>query len=337
MTIPLAVPVSLFLFLLPAVPAALLAWWTKGDPQSPKDRRAGIRIGLVSMAALFAFGAWLQYGGSPVWAVVVFFFGWLSAIGALAGLLHRASESWKFWLPLVAVLGAATGVANHAHEEAKRRLYEEQRRQAELEAREKEAAEALQKARRYWTPGSGVTELRSGRLHAWLAVAPQVAVDWPYEQDNAAAARQIPIRLVMLNNSFEELAPQAGAGGRWTVQVRRGGEAIASWRQDLAPFERSFAPAEKREIEIYWDGRSASGPLAPPGDYTVQASLDFGTLEAKLAIVDEGPEVILERDPVSLSLERQAENLAQMQRNMEFSRQLERMIDVTRNLRLPGR
>jgi hypothetical protein len=318
-----------FLMLLPAPVAAVLIWLFNSAFHTWDARRPGMLARLGVTAGLLALAAWLGSVGSLPLEVLAAFIAWLFAVDAFASLLHRVSDSRtagrRFWLPVVAVLGFALWVANHGYDQQLRVEAEERRRQEALAALEKKAADELKAARRTWNPGSGVVELQAGKLLAWLAVTPEVSVDWAYEQELAAGAtRRIPVQLVMLNNSFEDLAPKGGSAA-WRIEVRRGGQAIAAWRQDADLFERVFAPAEKRQIDIQWDGRSTSGALAAPGDYLVAASLEGipGTLEMKLQIVDKGPEEIVERDPISVTLERQAQNVIDIQRNMEFSRQLE--------------
>jgi hypothetical protein len=196
---------------------------------------------------------------------------------------------------LAAVVAFALGIrAANARRQAQAK--EEARRQEE-----EAAASILRSARRVWTPGEGVAEAASGPLLSWIAVQPVVALDWKLERTAEHPRREIPVRWVVLNNSFAEVPLTTRAGGSWwhvRVTARGSGATLAEWRQDESE-DASLAPAQRREWRLLWDGRNGrNGKLAAPGEYSVQSEVKgpWGVLEARVhfTLKDDG-EVVTAR------------------------------------------
>ncbi|HTQ78787.1 MAG TPA: hypothetical protein VMM92_02240 [Thermoanaerobaculia bacterium] len=185
--------------------------------------------------------------------------------------------------------------------QAKRQAAEALRRQEareERRAQNEAAAITLRQARRAWVPGEGVTEAAAGPLRSWLAIQPVVPLDWDFEQTAEHPRREIPIRSVLLNNSYAAvtLAPSPGEPW-WRVWITEetGGATVAAWQPE--PFEEpSLLPADRREWRLLWDGRDArpaqGNALLPPGPYAVHSEVagPAGLLQTKLnfALEDQG-------------------------------------------------
>lgn len=184
--------------------------------------------------------------------------------------------------------------------------------------RSRQVAEIIEKARTDWRPGPGVVEVKKGPLIAWLAAAPRVVVDWAYEQERGAAAlRRIPISAAVLNDSFKDVP---GTDAPWRLELRRAGS-DASFKVWTGASE-AFAPAQRRDLQMTWDGRDETGRLAPPGAY--EASFTAFGMEARAPVLleDGGPEVRVIQDPKTLLLQQQQRSDRYLQSLSEGIRQL---------------
>lgn len=291
-----------------------------------------LAIGPAIAAAAVAGAYWLEVRGHPVWAF---------ALAALpAGSLTAAAKAWMVkrevhraarfgaWGAVLAALAVA-GVLAAKREGA---LLEEQdaRRRQEASFREE-----LGRARHAWTadPARGVAEGTSGRLSVWLAAAPRIEIDSEYERslDEAQAAREVPLRVVLLDDAFAPLEPGAEAGvtvTAWSLTVRSGEEALRSF--DFGDREaRPLLPSQRKDFEVVWDGRDSAGELVPPGAYAWSLSVrtEDGALSVELPfeIADAGPVETVEVDATRQYIEEQ-QRLLQWQRTTdEALRNLERM------------
>lgn len=296
--------------------------------------------------SLFALAAWagaygLTLDDHPFWAFALAAIGagfatasWRDALRDRAGIWVRRGA----WL---AALAASVALFHFPDQEAERLAGE----QAAARARQAQLAQELRALRKPWSadPDQGVAELASGRMKVWLAATPRVEIDAEYEDElGADAQREIPIRIVFLNDSFQSVTTEAAPGltpVSWTVEVRDGdGASLRSWEvAENTP--RPLQPAERRDYELAWDGRDDDGDLVPAGDYTIALSVvtPSGSAEQTLpvAIVDAGPIEIVEVDATTQYIREQEQMMRwnqTLQDGMRFIQQMQMQQMQMRNL-----
>jgi hypothetical protein len=157
-----------------------------------------------------------------------------------------------------------------------------------------DAFRELRDARQVWSPPHGVREANEGPMRCWIAVRPTIEIDPAYEQEQGdRAARQIPLIVVFLNDSFDDV-PMVG-GPLWHAQVKSaGGEPVGDWRVNVDDGDDGFGPAERRDFAILWNGRDMKDALVPAGRYTfsVESASFTAPIHADLPfeVTDAGPE-----------------------------------------------
>lgn len=291
-----------------------------------------------ALAGLTAFtvAAWatayaLALYEHPLWAFAVASFPSGICIASYRDALEARAPGWVrrgLWL---AALGAAVACVYFPLQAAERQQAEE----TAIKEREAQLAQAISELRKPWRAdaASGVAELVVGRLTIWLAADPRIEVDAEYERDlGADARRDIPIRVVFLNDTFLPVTPEAASGLtplRWAVEVRRAaGETLRAW-----PVEESAAhalqPAERRDYQLSWDGRDDSGALLVPGEYEIAINVTTAAGDAQevlpVHIVDSGPIDIVEVDATTQYIRNQEAMMRWSQTLQEGTRLLDQM------------
>jgi hypothetical protein len=312
----------------------------------PKEINKWIPLFLV----LFA-GAWLSYDYLWRWlATVLLFVAGMVLFQFIEGyLVHfdiRSKENRVFGL-LVMVTVPLLYLSSQAdfREIEQSRLAgapprkEPQAREAVVA--EHVAVESIRKEQTFWRPGWDVSEAGAGPVLAFLAAVETVSIDWDYEmqlEQTDGASRRIPIKVVLLNNSFEDVRLAALSGqaisGRdehwlWRVWITRqgSGRVVREWVRELPAPETLLFPIEKAEFDFDWDGRDDAGRLVPQGEYGLRlrtASVLPECLEVEITreirIVDAGPVEIYKPDPALERLravERQRRLLEDMHRERQ--------------------
>jgi hypothetical protein len=203
------------------------------------------------------------------WGMVTTIAGLIGLCIFVRGVVSRFSERFvTSGLPLILVLCAGTWYFNNAAEIDLGRQDALKHAKAKATEDEQIFVEKIRQARTSWTPEQGVNEFAvAGTVVGWLAVAPKVQVDTEYEADlGPKAERLVPIRIVMLNNSYRDAdLPSTGNDSIWRLEVRDSSEqTISQWRVDVGLGDHVLGPAERREFQIPWDGRTTSGNLVGP-------------------------------------------------------------------------
>lgn len=183
---------------------------------------------------------------------------------------------------------------------------------------QRRAVAAVEKQRTYWRPGRDVSQAATGRILGYLAAADYVPIDWEYElelEKTQPVPRRIPIKVVLLNNSFEDVNLTAMSG--WTSSLKDeywlwrvwvtpndSSRVIREWAKEVSGKRILLSPMQKVESVFDWDGRDHEGKLMPAGNYllhleTATALTDDSPLEMTRAITieDAGPEVVYQADP----------------------------------------
>lgn len=173
--------------------------------------------------------------------------------------------------------------------------------------REGMVAQPLRQARRRRpkTLPRGVAMDREGALVGWVAAPPNVQVDQEHERRLGAAARRVvPFRVVLLNNSFQDLGLGAGKGVAWRVRLTHEGKMLQEWAHEVGPGGLTMDPAERLEWRVEWDGRDPEGRLVGQGEYLAKLftpappEAEAGLAAAARFWVSEvGPVVEVIRDP----------------------------------------
>ena len=307
--------------------AALMSLGSRDTYERLSDYEPFDKYLIISNVILFllAWGAYILGEWWGWWGV----FGTLSALLLFAtfypfllnfeGVVARFKPSRRKAAVGGTILIAAAAVLFCARADWLARLAEEEHIRAEKArvAAEKTAAKTFVRHRRPWRPGRGVAEGAAGPMLGWLAVETYISIDRDYERELEAkkgASRQIPIKVVLLNNSFED-APldtatqgKAAAGGQrlWRVWVTRGGSTVVLREFTGAAMESRtvFMPTERADFTIDWDGRDVGGSLVPEGSYEVHLlSAPLAATGARIdarvefRIKDEGPRVVSRSEP----------------------------------------
>lgn len=293
--------------------------------EDPPIRTVGGWIGsLAFLGGMLAGAGALFVYGHPVWA---FLLG--SLTGGMAAAILRdslvpcASVGLRRVLYVAALAGAAL-IARTAYHRAEDMHYwqnleaERSARRAQF-ARESEERQArqLRELRHFWAadPARGVAEANRGALRMWLAASPKIEIDADEEESlGARAQREVPLRLVWLNDSFLPATPDTELELTplgWVMQIRdAGGELLRAWEYTVSD-PHALQPAERRDFKVTWDGRDGNGRFAPPGSYEVTVELSFpdDTMTGRLAldIIEAGPIVIVEEDPLTRTIRQQQE------------------------------
>jgi hypothetical protein len=297
---------------------------------------------VLFVLAVMAVSWLLSLYDHPVLAAGAIFLGWLG----IRDLLEYATQAKidkrgrrpVYGVVFVLCLAGACLSYSFWREE----LIETQRR----EEAELVVAAIINEQKTHWSPRGEVAEASLGKLLCWFAIEREILIDWAYERERGLLARRvIPIRIVLLNNSFSYISSKTQKEGPfWRGWITRNGseETVAKWEQSNAGSEISFTPTERREFTILWDGRNLYGDLLEPGSYVAHAviymsSNDNARMEMSVPfrIVDAGPEVIVEEDPIvkwtrdherlNESLRGMAENMRQHEQWETLRRSLERM------------
>jgi hypothetical protein len=131
-------------------------------------------------------------------------------------------------------------------------------------------------------------------MRLWIAVQPTIDIDPDYEAMlGAEASREIPLSVVFLNDSFDDLPVASGPLGQLTVMNGQS-DVLAEWSLDRSDDHDEFGAAERRDFTILWNGRDANGKFVPRGTYKlVFNSASMGTpihAEQQFEITPSGPE-----------------------------------------------
>lgn len=264
----------------------------------------------------------------------------------------RSKERWVFSILVVATVPLLylSSQADFQAIEQARMASEQPRKEAEqpreVVVAEIVAAESIRNEQTFWRPGLDVSEAGAGPVLAYLAAADTVSIDWDYEiqlEETDRASRRIPIKVVLLNNSFEDVRLAALSGlaisGRdehwlWRVWITRqgSGRIVREWVREVPASETLLFPIEKAEFDFDWDGRDDAGRLQPQGGYGLRlrtASVLPEGMEVEIAreihIVDAGPVKIYKPDP---DLERLREVERQRRLLEEMDRERERWNEI---------
>jgi hypothetical protein len=138
-------------------------------------------------------------------------------------------------------------------------------------------------------------------LAGWRS-ALKCKVDTEYEADlGPKAERLVPISIVMLNSSYQDAdLPSTENNSIWRLEVRDSSQQIiGQWRLDVGLGDHVLGPAERREFQIPWDGRTTSGNLVGPGRYSVslqpEATGSSASTKATIEIEGAGPIVTVQQ------------------------------------------
>jgi len=265
------------------------------------------------------------------WGMVTTIAGLIGLCIFVRGVVSRFSDRFvTSGLPLILVLCAGTWYFNNAAEIDLGRQDALKQAKAKANEDEQKFIEKIRQARTSWTPEQGVNEfVISGTVVGWLAVAPKVQVDTEYEADlGPKAERLIPIRIVMLNNSYRDaVLPSTGSDSIWRLEVRDSSEQIiAQWRVDVGLGDHVLGPAERREFQIPWDGRTTSGNLVGPGRYSVslqpEATGSSASTKATIEIEDAGPIVTVQQSDIDRDLASHQETMRMMSDSIRMQQTL---------------
>lgn len=180
-------------------------------------------------------------------------------------------------------------------------------------------AEEMRRHRNDWGLVPGVAEARVGAAIGWVAVDPHIYIDWVYEKQlGNNAERSIPLRVVLLNNSFTNVILDSRDNNLWRAWVTRAGSdrVLREWTQSALEKDKiQLYPAQRLDFVIDWNGRDESGALIGPGTYEIH--LETAVVEseghsiralAQTHLDDTGPDVKIIRDPIVEYVERAIEH-----------------------------
>jgi hypothetical protein len=155
-------------------------------------------------------------------------------------------------------------------------------------------------------------------LAGWRS-ALKCKVDTEYEADlGPKAERLVPISIVMLNSSYQDAdLPSTENNSIWRLEVRDSSQQIiGQWRLDVGLGDHVLGPAERREFQIPWDGRTTSGNLVGPGRYSVslqpEATGSSASTKATIEIEDAGPIVTVQQSDFDRDLASHQETMRMM-------------------------
>jgi hypothetical protein len=112
----------------------------------------------------------------------------------------------------------------------------------------------------------------------------------------------------MLNSSYQDAdLPSTENNSIWRLEVRDSSQQIiGQWRLDVGLGDHVLGPAERREFQIPWDGRTTSGNLVGPGRYSVslqpEATGSSASTKATIEIEDAGPIVTVQQSDIDRDL-----------------------------------
>jgi hypothetical protein len=297
------------------------------------DKAPGIKELLTAAGVGLGFllvGAHLMQAKAN-WGMVTTIAGLIGLCIFVRGVVSRFSERFvTSGLPLILVLCAGTWYFNNAAEIDLGRQDALKHAKAKATEDEQIFVEKIRQARTSWTPEQGVNEFAvAGTVVGWLAVAPKVQVDTEYEADlGPKAERLVPIRIVMLNNSYRDPdLPSTGNDSIWRLEVRDTSvQIISQWRVDVGLGDHVLGPAERREFQIPWDGRTTSGNLAGPGRYSVslqpEATGSSASTKATIEIEDAGPIVSMQQSDIDRDLASQQDTMRMMSDSIRMQQTL---------------
>jgi hypothetical protein len=272
---------------------------------------------LAGACALFVYG-------HPVWAFLLGSLTGGMTTAILRDSLVPCTSAGLRRVLYVAALAAAALIARTAYHRAEdvhywRNLDTERsaRRVQFTKELEERQARRLRELRHFWTadPTRGVAEANRGALRMWLAVSPKIEIDAPEEKSlGARAQREVPLRVVWLNDSFLPVTPDTEAELTplgWMLQIRDAqGGLLRAWEHTVSD-PHALQPAERRDFKVTWDGRDGNGHLAAPGNYEVTVDVGFPddtmTSHLSVEIEDAGEIVIVEEDPMTRTIRQQQE------------------------------
>jgi hypothetical protein len=340
---PLLSPSFLFLACLAAIVLVVLGEMfreaPRNDARPPRARE--VVIGAAAGSGLLLLAAHLVEADSG-WGIVAVLAGLTILLVTLYGALWRLAERFvTLGLPLIVIFGVGVGYFNNAQELERGRQDVARRAQEAAKAEEREFVEKIRQARSSWMPGAGVQEFRvSDAVVGWLTVAPKLELDTEYEATlGDGAKRQIPIRIVMLNNSYEDARlPRTPNGSTWRVEVRNSAdEAVGLWSVDVGLGDAVLGPAERREFQIPWDGRTAQGALVDPGSYTVSLRPDVqgaaASVRSTIDIVDAGPIRTAQQSDMERQIQSHNETMRMLGDNIRAGQALDSAISTMQMLR----
>jgi hypothetical protein len=325
--------------------SALLAPVVYGDDNTARRQTATDFVtSTVTAIGLVGLAYWLYRAELPFWAAGSAVFGFTVLIKVCGDLLERCCGESAPRVAWVLLLVGCGGGFLAATEQLEQEALERGRAERVAEEHDNAIASIVRQARTSWQadPTAGVYEIPADPLIAWLAVEPGIDIDVTHEQMiGAAARREIPIAIRLLNNSFSDVDLSVHPDGRlWRVGVERAdGTTLDEWSYELASDERLLAPGERRDFEIVWDGADESGVLVPEGLYRVHVHwANAAGAAAPIQIVgevrlrDAGAIRIGKPDPVREQI-RMVQDWAEQQRRMV---EMGRMISMSMNqMRLP--
>lgn len=299
-----------------------------------RDPAPSTRV-LAGMTA-FTCAAWvaayaLTRYEHPLWAFAVALFPSSICTASWRDTLNQRVSGRVLRGLWLAALGAASAGVYFSQQAAEHWEAE----QTAIKEREAQLAQAINELRKPWRAdtASGVAELSLDRLTIWLTAAHSIEVDTEYENElGTTARREIPIRVVFLNDTFLPVTPEAAAGltpMHWAVEVQNAaGATLRAWPvEESAP--RALQPAERRDFQLTWDGRDADGGLLAPGDYAIAIKVNTAAGDAQqtlpVRIVDSGPLEIVEVDATTQYIRNQEAMMRWHQTLQEGMRLLDQM------------
>ena len=331
---PLFAPDFLFLACLASIGLVLLGEMFREASRDAKPPSATeVIVCAVVGGGLMLLAAHLMKAKSD-WSFVAMVAGLITLLVLLYGLLWRLARRFlRFGLPLVILLAFGVGYFNTAYQRELGERDKLRRAQEAAKAEEQEFVEKIRLARTSWTPEPGVQEFRvTDTVVGWLALDPKLEVDAEYEATlGAKAKRLIPIRVVMLNNSYEDARlPRTPDGSVWRIEARNpADQVVGRWSIDVGLGDSVIGPAERREFQIPWDGRTAQGDLVAPGNYVVSLRPDAEGIavsaKSTITITDAGPiETVLPSD-MERQIQSHNETMRMLGDNIRAGQMLDRM------------
>jgi len=275
-------------------------------------------IGLIITVA----SAWVCYKFLWVWLGVVFI--WVGVVLLLisAGILFGIIEGYLMHFdirsrekPYFALFSIIAIACVYFSFQTDMKAIEDERNRMEAE---RTAVATISKNKTYWKLARGAAESKAGQMIGWLAVDDYIPIDWQYEQEleqKGQASRSIPIKVVLLNNSFEDVEMKAMSAWHisvkdeywlWRVWIthKHSNSVVWEWSEPVVGNRILFMPIEKADFNIEWNGRDSSGKLLPEGNYELHLETAAVMPEEKpirmyvnLSFSDDGPKKIYKPDP----------------------------------------
>ncbi len=205
------------------------------------------------------------------------------------------------WACIVSAIGAVGGGVLHSREMDLVRKDNALEKLRENSLRD--FARIVQKGRKGWTPGPGVGEATAGALVAWATIESQIEVDAEHERWlGRHCSREIPIHLILLNNSYRPLDITLGNENLWQVRILDSdSNVLRQWEFKPGGSMVTLAAAGRERFEMTWDGRDEEGKLLEAGTYAVHFQVLGNRPSGKpskghvvFEIINAGPMVIVE-------------------------------------------